>query len=57
MYTVAEMDDTTFGIATFSFNSTLVADTVVGLTFELDEDIGGKPGSLLLSLMRLAIGD
>ena len=49
------MDDTAFGIATFTFNSTLVADTVVGLTFELDEDIGGRQGLPLLNMMRLAI--
>jgi hypothetical protein len=36
-YTVAEFDDHPFGLGSFTFTHTLAADTVVGLSFELDE--------------------
>jgi hypothetical protein len=36
-YTIAEFDDHPFGLGSFTFTHTLAADTVVGLSFELDE--------------------
>jgi hypothetical protein len=37
-HTVSAFDDHPFGIGSFTFTHTLAADTVIGLTFALDED-------------------
>ena len=34
---MVSLDDTAFGIGTYTFQSVLAADTVIGLTLELDE--------------------